>query len=74
MGKKKLEETVKLPQHKHCPECAKAILDQDYCSEKCKDLFEKRLFKKKLLIYLQVGAAAFLILLMLFIYSGQLPF
>lgn len=65
------EETVKIPQHRHCIRCGKAFIGEDrYCTEKCKETKKEELkaSKRKLLIFwavsvcVMIGAAAYLLL------------
>ncbi|MEF8848140.1 MAG: DUF2116 family Zn-ribbon domain-containing protein [Candidatus Thermoplasmatota archaeon] len=47
----------KIPQHKHCQICGKAIpLEEKLCSEECKEKYEEMVKKRKILIYILYGA------------------
>jgi predicted nucleic acid-binding Zn ribbon protein len=43
---------VKIPQHKHCHTCGKAIPPgEQYCSESCEAEFQKAVKSRKMLVY-----------------------
>lgn len=55
----------KILQHKHCSICGKAILiEEEYCSDKCKRDFESMVRKRKILIYLMYGAIILFFMIM----------
>lgn len=43
---------VKIPQHKHCHTCGKAVPpDKRHCSDECKAEFDKAVKGRKMLVY-----------------------
>lgn len=58
--------TEKIPPHNHCHVCMKAIpVDQNYCSEECRQKFIKMQKKRKLMIYFMYGLLAAVIVAIL---------
>jgi len=56
----------KLPQHKHCKVCRKAVLvDEDFCDDMCKLEFQTQM-KKKRNSYLLLLVFAVLLMMMAF--------
>jgi predicted nucleic acid-binding Zn ribbon protein len=53
----------RIPQHRHCKECDKAIpLKDKFCDEKCeKDWKDKMLAKKRQLLYFYMAMVAILL-------------
>ncbi|KAA0006903.1 MAG: DUF2116 family Zn-ribbon domain-containing protein [Thermoplasmata archaeon] len=56
-----------IPPHNHCIICGKAIpAGEKFCSEKCKQEYERMVKRRKLYVYLMYLALA-LLLIMLFV-------
>ncbi len=56
-----------MEQHKHCKICAKPIpLDEDFCSEKCREEYEGLMEKKKKRRYIFYVLLAVLFVVMYF--------
>ncbi len=63
---------AELLQHKHCLKCGRAILaSEEYCSDECKDSREALIRRKRRqLLYLYIGSAIVLFLVILFSFGG----
>jgi predicted nucleic acid-binding Zn ribbon protein len=49
----------KIPPHNHCHVCMKAVpVDENYCSEECRQKFLKMQKKRKLIVYFMYGLLA----------------
>jgi len=58
--------TTKIPQHKHCILCGRAVqVDEDYCGDECKNLYDQRMAKRKQTLYFYMAAAFIIILFVL---------
>ena len=56
--------TVKIPQHRHCQVCGKAIKERDeMCSDACKKEWDKTIKRKKLWLW-AYGAVAVVVAMM----------
>jgi len=53
-----------IPPHSHCIVCGKAIpYGEKFCSEKCKNEYEKIIKRRKMYVYIMYLALAILIIL-----------
>ena len=58
--------TTKIPQHKHCILCGRAVqVDEDYCGDECKNLYDQRTAKRKQTLYFYMAAAFIVIVFVL---------
>jgi len=56
----------KIPPHNHCHVCMKAIpIGEIYCSEECRQKFQKMQKKRRLIIYFMYGLLAAVIVAIL---------
>lgn len=62
----------KVPQHRHCQNCDKAVPYKDkFCDEKCEAEYKSRMQgKKKQLIYFYMLMAAVFVLAMVLVFLG----
>jgi predicted nucleic acid-binding Zn ribbon protein len=52
---------TKIVQHKHCIFCGRAItVEDDFCAEECKTLYDEKIAKRKQTLYLWMGAGLIL--------------
>ncbi|MCD6461595.1 MAG: DUF2116 family Zn-ribbon domain-containing protein [Thermoplasmata archaeon] len=58
-------------QHKHCPVCGRAMpLEEEYCSEECREKMEVLVKKKKMFYYVYMFLMVFIIALIFLSYLG----
>ena len=54
-------------QHKHCQICGKAVpIEEDFCSEECKEKMEQMVKKKRLWMYVFYALALVLVFMLIF--------
>lgn len=59
-----------MEQHKHCKICAKPIpLDEDFCSEKCREEYQDMVSKRKKRQYIFYALLAVLIVVVYFSFA-----
>ena len=57
----------KIPQHVHCHVCWKAIpVGETFCSDECKQRYQKLMRTKRLFFYIFIGLMAALLAVILF--------
>ncbi|MCD6236755.1 MAG: DUF2116 family Zn-ribbon domain-containing protein [Thermoplasmata archaeon] len=62
-----------IPQHRHCPICGKAIpLEEEFCSEACRQKYQKLLKRRKQLLLLMY-IALFAIVVIMFVIPKMVP-
>ncbi len=65
------DEPYTVIQHLHCPVCNKAIPpDEDYCGEECKEIYERRMKKKRFISNLFNMVGIFIIILLVLSFVG----
>ena len=61
----------KIVQHKHCVECGKVVAPKKKtCSEKCESTLNERVKKRKLWLFVWLGAVAIFIAVMIVSMGG----
>ena len=67
-GKGETEMVEKLPQHKHCGVCGRAIpADDEFCNDECTAKHDSLLKKRKTYVYMMYGA---IIIMIIFLFLG----
>jgi len=65
------EKAVKIPQHKHCTSCGKAVPpDTKHCSDACKAEYESAIKSRKMLVYVIYAMVAIMMVALVLQYAN----